>query len=238
MNRRLCDSIPLHIRLKNINKLDKTSIILENNEFSEYEKQESIKFQPILEQWKTQDYFAKENVWNERLSALNCKECEFGMSLVPEPFLNINSIEKNLKELLDEILYLDQNLFAPINPHGTNIHDNKIDFCYSLRRVIEIEIISFRKVIKEKIFTNSLSDIDFLLENYSWSYDRQFKQICTAALVTELHYARDNGLLFGDSPEKRFEDFILRVTADRDWTKYFFEEYPVLLFILVSIIFI
>lgn len=233
MDRRLCDAIPLHNRLKDIKKSDKTSISSEIKECLCYEKYENIKFQPIYEQWRAQDYFADSNVWLKRLSALDCDEYEFGKVLVPKAFSNINSIEKNLEAFLDIIVNLDQNCFSPINPHGKNDHDNKIDFCYSLRRVVEIEKIYFGKIINEKTFNNNyFLNMELLIENYLWSFDRQFKKICSAALVTELHYARNNGLLVGDTPEKRFEDYILRVTADSDWTSYFFEEYPALLFIL------
>lgn len=68
-----------------------------------------------------------------------------------------------------------------------------------------------------------------VIDSFAANAATELREELAQALVAELHYAREAGLLEGATPEQRFADFAHRWTSDPEWIEYFFDDNPVLL---------
>ncbi len=206
-------SLPLHERLQ----------AFDRQRASEYKKECDNSNRP-----KRSLLFQNDKLWNERLAALGINQATYDL-LTDSPGESLFRDTEALRKV--QQFYFGVMEFAE-EKESTRWNENELDMFHALSPVRKYLRNELRKALPTtQHFASLFVDFEKLISNLLGQFNAYLKNnVLANALVFELNVAREGGLLIGKNPSERFRYFVQELTSQDEWLKYFFHEYPVLLY--------
>jgi type 2 lantibiotic biosynthesis protein LanM len=190
----------------------------------------------LFNEWKSIKPFAESsNLFESKLTALKINEIQFSLILKNEVKLNISAAPLDWAIEIEN-LYSKNNQAELLNETVQNYPAlHKLEFLklalpIIVKRITELEQ-HFSPLIESQ---GDIYDLSQTINVFLARLTSQMAKVISRTLVLEMHCAKQQGLLKGQKPKQRYQDFI-NLLSNPQYTYHLLLEYPVLARKLVTI---